>query len=403
MNAFEILAARGFVKQHTAGAPALIEGDPAVFYVGFDPTGDSLHVGHLLPIMAMAHLQQAGHRPIAVVGGGTAMVGDPSGKDEARQLLTSERIEHNKSCLKRQLGLFLEFGEGQGALIDNADWLLDLNYVSFLRDIGKHFSVNQMLGKASVKLRLERGLSFLEFNYQLLQAYDFLELRRRHGCVLQMGGDDQWGNITAGIDLIRKVEGTEAHGLTFPLVTTSSGRKMGKTAAGSVWLDPARLSPYDYFQYWINVDDADVGRFLRLFTFLPLARIAALERLTGADVRRAKQVLALEATSIVHGPTEAGRALEGARAAFGGGTAVHAMKTVTMPLPAGVLDALVASELCKSRGDARRKIREGAVRIGMDRAAITSEDLAITLDMLDASGGVVLWRGKKTAVRMMPT
>ena len=402
MNAFEILTERGFVQQHTAGAPDLIRGESAVFYVGFDPTGDSLHVGHLLPIMAMAHLQRAGHRPIAVVGGGTAMVGDPSGKDEARQLLTAERIEHNKVCLKRQLGLFLEFGDGSGQLIDNADWLLDLNYIAFLRDIGKHFSVNQMLGKASVKLRLERGLSFLEFNYQLLQAYDFLELHRRHGCVLQMGGDDQWGNITAGIDLVRRVDGREAHGLTFPLITTSNGKKMGKTANGSVWLDPDRLSPYDYFQYWINVSDADVGRFLRLFTFLSIDRIRELEALTGADVREAKQVLALEATTIVHGPTEAQRALEGARAAFSGGGAVDAMKTVSLALPSGVLDALVAAELCKSKGDARRKIKEGAVKIGMDRKPISDTELSLTADMLDGSGGVVLWRGKKSAVRVMP-
>ena len=402
MNAFEILTERGFVQQHTAGAPDLIRGESAVFYVGFDPTGDSLHVGHLLPIMAMAHLQRAGHRPIAVVGGGTAMVGEPSGKDEARQLPTTERIEHNKRCLKQQLGLFLEFGDDAGKLIDNADWLLGLNYIGFLRDIGKHFSVNQMLGKASVKLRLEKGLSFLEFNYQLLQAYDFLELNRREGCVLQMGGDDQWGNITAGIDLIRKVDGVEAHGLTFPLITTSSGKKMGKTASGSVWLDPARLSPYDYFQYWINVSDADVGRFLRLFTFLPIERIEELEALEGADVREAKRVLALEATTIVHGSTEAQRALEGARAAFAGGGAVDAMKTVSVTLPSGLLDALVAAELCKSKGDARRKVKEGAIKIGMDRKTLSDVELALTSEMLDESGGVVLWRGKKVAVRLMP-
>ncbi len=398
MNPFEILQSRGFVKQHTAGAPEMLAGAPVAFYVGFDPTADSLHVGHLLPVMAMAHLQRAGHRPIAVVGGGTAMVGDPSGKDEMRQLISAEQIDHNKRGLRAQLGGVLELGDGQGDLVDNADWLLSLNYIGFLRDIGRHFSVNQMLGKASVKLRLETGLSFIEFNYQLLQAYDFLELYRRHGCILQLGGDDQWGNITAGIDLIRRVEGVEAHGLTFPLLTRSDGKKMGKTAGGAVWLDAARLSPYDYFQYWVNVDDRDVGKLLRIFTFLPLERIEQLEAMTGPQVREAKKELAFHATAVVHGETEASRAMAGAKAAFSGGQAVAAMPQHEAELPIPLTTLLADCGLCGSRSDARRQIQGGAVRVGEDK--VLDVNFELSPEHLDADGAVVLWRGKKKSVRV---
>ena len=395
MSAFDVLQERGFVQQFTAGARELLEAERVTFYVGFDPTGDSLHVGHLLPVMAMAHLQRAGHRPIAVVGGGTALVGDPSGKDEMRKLITTEQIAHNKGRLREQLGRLLDMDSpGSGLLIDNADWLLGLNYIEFLRQIGSQFSVNQMLAKASVKLRLERGLSFIEFNYQILQAYDFLVLARDRECLLQMGGDDQWGNITAGVDLVRRLLGREAHGLTFPLLTRSDGKKMGKTEKGAVWLDPEKLSPYDYFQYWVNVDDRDVGKLLRIFTFLPLERIRELEALEGADVRLAKAELALHATAVVHGHAEAQKARAGAKAAFSGGGAVDALPTLEVALPIGVVQALVSAGLCKSNSDARRQILGGAVRLGLDR------DVPVTDHELVLAEETVLWRGKKSAVRL---
>jgi tyrosyl-tRNA synthetase len=398
MSVFDILEGRGFVQQYTSGVMDLLRGSGVSFYVGFDPTADSLHAGSLVPIMAMAHLQRAGHRPIALVGGGTGMVGDPSGKEEARQLLTSERIEHNKQAIKGQIGRFVSFEEGRGELVDNADWLLPLNYIEFLREIGRHFSVNTMLTKASVKARLERGLSFLEFNYQILQAYDFLELYRRNGCRLQMGGDDQWGNMVAGTDLIRRVEGAEAHALTFPLLTTATGAKMGKTANGAVWLDADRLPVYDYYQYWINVDDRDVVRFLKLFTFLPLERIAELGALKGAEIREAKRVLAFEATSVCHGKAAAERAEAGAKAAFSGGDAASAMPKYETSLPVGLLSLLADSGLCQSRSDARRQVRGGAIKVAGEK--ISAEDFEVTSDHLDDDGAVVVSRGKKKRVRV---
>ena len=399
MSAFQTLFERGFIQQSTEGARALLEGPSVSFYVGFDPTGDSLHAGHLLPVMAMAHLQRAGHRPIAVVGGGTGMVGDPSGKEEARQLLTPEGVAHNKACLQEQLSRFIDFGDDKGQLVDNADWLLGLNYIEFLRDIGRHFSVNTMLTKASVKLRLEKGLSFLEFNYQLLQAYDYLELNRRLGCKLQVGGDDQWGNIVAGIDLIRRVQGGDAHALTIPLVTTATGAKMGKTGAGAVWLDSAKMSVYDYFQYWINVDDRDVGRFLKLYTFLPISEISRLESLQGADIREAKRVLAVEATAIAHGRSAAEKALAGAAAAFGGGQQVAEMPTYRVDLPVGILDLLADSGLCDSKSDARRQIKGGAIKIAGEK--VTDQHAELGPEKLDSDGAVVVSRGKKKKLRVI--
>jgi tyrosyl-tRNA synthetase len=394
MNAFEVLEARGFVEQYTAKAPELLAGEPVSFYVGFDPTGPSMHVGHLLPVMAMAHLQRAGHRPIAVLGGGTAMVGDPSGKDEMRQLITEETIASNAASLREQIGRLLDLSDGAGQMVNNADWLLGLNYIGFLRDIGRHFSVNTMLNKASVQLRLEKGLSFIEFNYQLLQAYDFLELHRRHGCILQLGGNDQWGNITAGIDLIRRVTGAEAHGLTFPLLMTSDGRKMGKTAKGAVWLDADLLSPVDYFQYWLNVQDADVGKLLRMFTFLPLERIAELEALQGQEITAAKRALAYEQTKLIHGQAAADTA---------SGTNISAgLEVHTVALPASVVDVLCATELCSSKGDARRQIKGGAIRLGQDRGVRVSDpNHVLDVDAL-TDGAVVVWKGKKRSVRVQP-
>jgi len=399
MSVFDILESRGFVQQYTSGVMDLLRDNVLSFYVGFDPTADSLHAGSLVPIMAMAHLQRAGHQPIALVGGGTGMVGDPSGKEEARQLLTAERIEHNKQSIKGQIGRFISFEPGKGELVDNADWLLPLNYIEFLREIGRHFSVNTMLTKASVKARLERGLSFLEFNYQILQAYDFLELYRRNGCRLQMGGDDQWGNMVAGTDLIRRVEGADAHALTFPLLTTATGAKMGKTANGAVWLDSNRLPVYDYYQYWINVDDRDVIRFLKLFTFLPLERIEELGALEGAAIRDAKRVLAFEATSICHGKEAAERAEAGAKAAFAGGGSTADMPKHQTSFPVGLLALLADSGLCQSRSDARRQVQGGAIKVAGEK--ISAIDFELTSECLDSEGAVVVSRGKKRKIRVI--
>ncbi|MCU0592044.1 MAG: tyrosine--tRNA ligase, partial [Desulfobacterales bacterium] len=321
-NLIDILWERGFIDQttHEQELKDYFDAPTATGYIGFDPTASSLHIGHLVPIMALAHMQRAGHRPIALVGGGTGLVGDPSGKSEMRKLLTLADVERNAAGIKQQLSRFLDFNEGRALQLNNAEWLIPLEYIPFLRDIGRHFSVNRMIKAESYKLRLdsEEGLSFIEFNYMVLQAYDFLELARRHDCRLQMGGRDQWGNIVAGVELIRRVEQKPAFGITFPLITTSSGEKMGKTAKGAVWLDPERTSSYEYYQYWINTDDRDVARFLALFTFLPLNEIEAVERLKdGALLNAAKTVLAFEATGLAHGHEEAQSALQAAQRLFG--------------------------------------------------------------------------------------
>jgi len=401
MQGLEALEARGFVQQCTdleRVREALSEG-PVTYYVGFDPTAPSLHVGHMLPVMAMAWLQRAGHRPIAIVGGGTARVGDPSGKTELRRMLSDEEVEHNSRAIARQLEQFLQLDGDRGLLVDNADYLLELRYIPFLRDIGRHFSVNRMLSMEAYKLRLERGLSFIEFNYQLLQAYDFLEMYRKHGCTLQLGGDDQWGNIIAGADLVRRVEQGEVFGLTTPLITTASGAKMGKTAAGAVWLDPALTPVFDFHQYWINVDDRDVGRFLRLYTFLPLERIAELEALEGADIREAKRVLAREVTTLVHGAEEAERA-EAAAAAMVAGAAAEDLPTHRIPDDEGakLIIALADSGLCKSRGEARRLVAGGGVRVN----GVKIDDVDYVLGPEDlGEEGAVLRAGKKRAVRVI--
>lgn len=399
MDALETLRTRGFVQQvtHPEELAARLTAGPITYYVGIDPTADSMHVGHLLPVMAMAWLQRAGHRPIAVVGGGTAMVGDPSGKTELRQMLTREQIVANSLALKAQLGRFLDFGPGKGLLVDNADWLLGLNYIDFLREIGSTFSVNRMLAVEAYKIRLERGLSFIEFNYQILQAYDFLELHQRHGCELQMGGDDQWGNIVAGIDLIRRKSGATSYGLTLPLITTATGAKMGKTATGAVWLDPDRLPPFDYYQYWLNIPDADVIRMLKLYTFLPLEQIDELAKLTGAQVREAKRVLAHEATALVHGEEAAQKAAAGARAMVAG-AAAEDLPTHTVTGPTSLAAVLVDAGLAKSKGEARRLVAGGGVRLGSDKV----DDPEIVLDPATwPTDGVVARVGKKHAVRLL--
>ncbi|RME23265.1 MAG: tyrosine--tRNA ligase, partial [Deltaproteobacteria bacterium] len=370
-NAYKVLKERGFVSQVT-DEPALeklFDSGPQAAYIGFDPTADSLHAGSLLPLMALYHLRRCGHRPIAILGGGTAMVGDPSGKTEMRPLLEKRRIEQNAKRLEEQIRRFVG---PEGLVVNNAEWLLGLNYIEFLRDIGRHFSVNRMLTFESYKIRLEKGLSFLEFNYQLLQAYDFWQLFKRHGCAVQMGGDDQWGNIVAGIDLIRRLEGKQAYGVTFPLLETASGQKMGKTAAGAIWLDEKKTSVHDFFQYFRNTDDRDVERFLKFFTDLPLDEIESLCSCEGAELNRAKERLAYEACRMVHGEQKARKALEGARAAFYGSGDDEAIPRAVVTgerLAEGllVIDLLVESGLCRSKSEARRLVQQGGVRLGDSR------------------------------------
>ncbi len=396
-HVLDVLKDRGFVEQTTDETELreLLRA-PTTCYIGFDPTASSFHVGSLVPIMALAHMQRAGHRPIALVGGGTAMIGDPSGKTEMRRLLTREQIEANAQGLKAQLARFLDFDRG-ALLLNNADWLLGLNYIEFLRDIGVHFSVNRMLAAESYRQRLETGLNFIEFNYMLLQAYDFLHLFRHYGCRVQMGGNDQWGNIVAGVELIRRTEGQAAHAITFPLITTASGAKMGKTAQGAIWLDPERTSPYDFYQYWINTEDPDVERFLGLFTFLPMDRVRELGRLEGAAIREAKEVLAFEVTRLVHGEAEARKAREASRALFGGGGRLDEAPTHEVDptrLSEGIEAFILLHEagLTKSRGEARRLIGQGGAYLHGE--PIRSFDQRITAS--DLRDGVILLRaGKK--------
>lgn len=406
-----VLSERGFIHQISdpQGLDELCAKETVTAYIGFDCTAPSLHAGSLVPIMMLHWFQQTGHRPIALMGGGTTRVGDPSGKDESRKILTEEAIEENKAGIRKVFEKLLRFGDGPGdaIMLDNADWLLKLNYVDFLRDIGRHFSVNQMIQRDSVRLRLEREqhLSFLEFNYMLLQGYDYLELYRRTGCRLQMGGSDQWGNILSGTDLVRRLAETEAFALTSPLLTTASGAKMGKTAAGAVWLNEEQLSAYDYWQYWRNTEDADVGRFLKLFTVLPMDEIARLSALEGSEINHAKKILATEATALIHGREKADAASETARKAFEEGQSAEGLPTVEisrsdLEAGIGVLSAFVTAGLCSSNGEVRRNIKGGAVKIN-DKGEQNDKRM---LDMGDVSedGIVKLSLGKKKHVLLKP-
>jgi len=402
MHVLDELNARGFVKQcsDTEALRAKMDAGPVVYYAGFDPTADSLHVGNLLPIMMMAHLQRAGHTPIVVVGGGTGMVGDPSGKTEARMLLDADAIRHNVDCQRKQIARFLDLSAESGArLVDNAEWLLELSYISFLREIGSCFSVNRMLSAEGYKQRMEKGLSFIEFNYQILQAYDFLVLNQRYGCALQIGGDDQWGNILAGLDLIRRKQEAQAFALTLPLLTTASGQKMGKTHSGAVWLDAGRFSPFDMYQFWYGTDDRDVTRFLRLFTFLDLEEIGKLDALQGADLREAKRLLAYEATKLVHGVEAADAARAGAQAMVSN-AASDALPTCTLTAAAGVLLANVLAEagLAPSASEGRRLIQGGGVKVG---DAKVSDPKALFDFAAVGPEGVVLRVGKAKAARVV--
>ena len=403
-NVFDTLKERGFIAQttHEEKIRERLGAGPVTFYIGFDPTADSLHVGHMLQLIVMSHMQKAGHQPIALIGGGTAMVGDPSGRSDMRKMLTQEEIGSNGDAFKVQMQNLVQFGEGHARMVNNADWLLGLNYVSFLRDIGVHFSVNRMLSAECFKSRLEKGLSFIEFNYMLMQGYDFLKLYEDYGCRLQLGGDDQWSNILGGADLIRRVHAEEAYGMTFTLLTTSEGKKMGKTEKGAVWLDPEKTSPYDFYQYWRNVHDADVERCLKLLTFLPLRDIAALVA-EGADINAAKSVLAYELVQLVHGTAEADKARGAAQALFSGGGLPAEMPTATIEkarLEAGisVLDLLSGTGLVPSKAEARRLIQQGGLAVNGRR--IDAADRIFTLADLD-DGCLMVRQGKKKFCRVM--
>ncbi len=393
---------RGFIHQCSdfSGLDALAAAGKAIGYIGFDCTAASLHVGSMVPIMLLHWLQATGNKSIALMGGGTTRVGDPSGRDETRKILTLDDIENNKNSIKTVFTKFLKFGTGKhdAIMLDNAEWLTKLNWIEMLRDVGRHFSVNRMLAMDSVKLRLDREyeLTFIEFNYMVLQAYDFVELARGHGCNLQMGGSDQWGNIINGIDLGRRMGTHQLYAITAPLITLASGAKMGKTAAGAVWLNADMRSPYDYWQFWRNTEDADVVKFLKLFTTLPLAEIAKLAALGGAEINEAKKVLANEATALVHGRATAEAAAETARKTFEEGAAAEGLPTVTVQLPMGVLQALVAAGLCSSNGDAKRNIAGGAVRV--NDAAVSDDKLMLEVAMLNANGAIKLSLGKKKHV-----
>ncbi len=422
MRLVETLRERGFLYQITdeRGLKALEAEGPIIGYIGFDPTADSLHVGSLVPIMALVHMQREGHTPIALLGGGTAMVGDPSGKTEMRKMLLKEQIEANGEKIRRQLGKYLDFEGGKALFLNNADWLLPLNYVDFLREIGRHFSVNRMLTAESIKQRLETGLSFLEFNYMLLQAYDFYRLYVDHGCRLQMGGQDQWGNIVAGIDLIRRMVGGTAFGVTFPLLTNASGEKFGKTVAGAVWLDAEKTSPYDFYQFWRNTDDRDVKRFLGLFTLLPMEEVERLGSLKDKDLNRAKEILAFEATRITHGEAAAKEAYLAAIRQFGSADPEGRIETssiirsVAMDREASipvcyyapdegegsevpVVDLFVLGGLAKSKSEARRLIKQGGGYLGDKRI----EGIDTTIDLAALAGdGITLRAGKKRVVKI---
>ena len=402
----EDLKERGFFQQstHPEELAKRLKEDRICCYVGFDPTADSLHIGHLIPLMGLAHMQRGGHRIIVLMGGGTAMIGDPSGKTEMRKMLTEEQLQSNIEGMLPQMERFLDFS-GDAILVNNSKWLRDLNYIDFLRDIGRHFSVNRMLSFETYKIRLETGLSFLEFNYQLLQAFDFLELNRRYNCTLQMGGDDQWANIISGTDLIRRVERKDAFGWTYPLLTTSSGKKMGKTEKGALWLDPKRTSAYDYYQYWVNTEDTDVEKFLALFTFLPMNEVRQLGQLQGADIREAKQRLAFETTALIHGKETSLHAQEAATSLFSGdgksdNSNVPSTTIAAENFSAGldIFESFLQTGLCKSKGEARRLQAQGGVYVNDERIDNPEYCLGDT-DLQD--GEILLRAGKKRYHRLI--
>ncbi len=406
MTLYDELVARGLIAQVTDEEEIkdLINNGKATFYIGFDPTADSLHVGHFMALCLMKRLQMAGNKPIALIGGGTAMIGDPSGRTDMRQMMTPETIQHNCDCFKKQMSRFIDFSEGKALMVNNADWLMDLNYIDVLREVGAHFSVNRMLTAECYKQRMEKGLSFLEFNYMIMQSYDFYTLYQKYGCNMQFGGDDQWSNMLGGTELIRRKLGKDAYAMTINLLLNSEGKKMGKTQSGAVWLDPEKTSPFDFFQYWRNVADSDVLKCIRMLTFLPLEEIDAMESWEGAQLNQAKEILAFELTKLVHGEEEANKAREASHALFaGGGDSAH-MPTVELSSAdfadgdMDILSLLVKTELAPSRSDARRAVEQGGVSVADEK--VTDIKTAYNADSFGADG-LVVKRGKKKFVKVI--
>ena len=406
MTIYDELVARGLIAQVTdeKEIKELINNGKATFYIGFDPTADSLHVGHFMALCLMKRLQMAGNKPIVLIGGGTAQIGDPSGRTDMRQMMTTETINHNVECFKKQMSRFIDFGEGKAIMVNNADWLMDLNYVDVLREVGAHFSVNRMLTAECYKQRMEKGLSFLEFNYMIMKSYDFYTLFQKYGCNMEFGGDDQWSNMLGGTELIRRKLGKDAYAMTINLLLNSEGKKMGKTQSGAVWLDPNKTTPFEFFQYWRNVSDADVLKCIRMLTFLPLEEIDKMESWEGAQLNEAKEILAFELTKLVHGEDEAAKAKEASHALFAGGANNANMPTVTVTaedFPDGELDiisVLVKAGLCDSRGDGRRNIQQGGVSVADEK--VTDISTKYTLD--DFKGeGLIIRRGKKKFAKVI--
>lgn len=405
MKVYEELVARGLIAQVTNEEEIrdMVNNGKATFYIGFDPTADSLHVGHFMALCLMKRLQMAGNKPIALVGGGTAMIGDPSGRTDLRQMMTQETIQHNVDCFKKQMSRFIDFSEGKAILVNNADWLMDLNYIEVLRDVGAHFSVNRMLAAECYKQRMEKGLSFLEFNYMIMQSYDFYKLFQDYGCNMQFGGDDQWSNMLGGTELIRRKLGKDAHAMTITLLLNSEGKKMGKTAKGAVWLDPEKTSPFEFYQYWRNVDDSDVLKCIRMLTFLPLEEIEKMESWKGAQLNEAKEILAFELTKLVHGEEEAAKAQDSAKALFSAGNAAE-MPTVELTADdldngsIGILNLLTKSGMVPSNSEARRAVQQGGVAVDGDKI---SDARAVVTEAQLSGDGVVLKKGKKNFRRMI--
>ena len=406
MTIYDELVARGLIAQVTdeKEIKELINNGKATFYIGFDPTADSLHVGHFMALCLMKRLQMAGNKPIVLIGGGTAQIGDPSGRTDMRQMMTTETINHNVECFKKQMSRFIDFGEGKAIMVNNADWLMDLNYVDVLREVGAHFSVNRMLTAECYKQRMEKGLSFLEFNYMIMQSYDFYTLFQKYGCNMEFGGNDQWSNMLGGTELIRRKLGKDAYAMTINLLLNSEGKKMGKTQSGAVWLDPNKTTPFEFFQYWRNVSDADVLKCIRMLTFLPLEEIDKMESWEGAQLNEAKEILAFELTKLVHGEEEAAKAKEASHALFAGGANNTNMPTVTVTaedFPDGELDiisVLVKAGLCDSRGDGRRNIQQGGVSVADEKVT----DISTKYTLNDFKGeGLIIRRGKKKFAKVI--
>ena len=404
MSVYDVLQERGFLKQlsHEEEIKELLEKEKVTFYIGFDPTADSLHVGHFIALMLMSHMQKAGHRPICLLGGGTGMVGDPSGKDDMRKMLTPEFIAHNIACFKKQMSRFIDFSEDKAIMVNNADWLMDLNYIQLLREVGVHFSVNRMLAAECFKKRLEKGMTFFEFNYMIMQGYDFWHLFKHHNCVMELGGDDQWSNMLAGVELIRRKEQKPAFCMTCKLLTTSDGRKMGKTEKGALWLDPEKTSPYDFYQYWRNVGDNDVENCLSLLTFLPMDEVRRLGALKDAEINNAKKVLAFEVTKLVHGEEEALKAQQAAEALFGGGGNMENVPTIEITeadKTAKIVDVLTAAKVFSSKREARQMVAQGGLYVQDN--AVTDPEAFLSADMFDAEQSLLIRKGKKKYFRLV--